>query len=437
MMVEKGRKTQNASNAQNWTQAVGIQQSTFKYHLFFGAAFLTKAVHHRILITGHGLGRPIAFIAILLFCAFTILNSSALAADSPLPLTDVFVNGTDGFPVFRIPAVIQTQKGTLLAFAEARAAKGDGSQNKIVLKRSHDAGATWEKLQLVWDDGANSLNNPTVVVETNSGRIILMFQHYPAGLYEYQVVPGIDGERICRSFVTHSDDDGATWAKPVDITASVKRPTMVTSIASGPGIGIQLTRGQHVGRILIPFNQGPIADGKVYAVFSDDRGETWRYGEVASGNLPGSANEVQMVELADGSIMLNARNQHGPKMRKTAISRDGGETWSQLHDDEQLIEPTCQASIIRHGMGNPVEGNLLFSYPASTTARTNGTVRLSRDDGKTWPISRVICPGKFGYSCLVSLDDKTIGCLFEHGNKICFCKFGLDWLVKKETDARN
>lgn len=377
----------------------------------------------------------IAVIAIFLLGLAAIFSFPARAADSPLPLTNVFVNGTDGYPVFRIPAIIKTQKGTLLAFAEARAAKGDGSQNKVVLKRSYDAGATWDKLQLVWDDGANSLNNPTVVVETNTSRVILMFQRYPAGLYENQVQPGIDGERICRSFVTHSDDDGATWAKPVDITASVKRPAVVTSIASGPGIGIQLTRGPHAGRILIPFNQGPIADGKVYAVFSDDHGETWKYGEVAPGNPPGSANEVQMAELLNGSIMLNARNQHGPKMRKTAISRDGGETWSQLHDDPQLIEPTCQASIIRHGMRNPAEEILFFSNPASTTARTNGTVRLSRDDGKTWSISRVICPDKFGYSCLVSLDDKTIGCLFEHGNKICFCKFGLDWLMEKETDA--
>jgi sialidase-1 len=302
-----------------------------------------------------------------------------------------------------------------------------------------------------------------------------MFQRYPKGVYEYQVIPGIDGDPICRSFVTDSDDDGATWAKPVDITASVKRPTVVTSIASGPGIGIQLARGQHAGRILIPFNQGPIATGKVYAVFSDNRGEAWKYGETAPRSVSrlqaapsdGSANEVQMVELSDGSVLLNARNQHGPKMRKTAISRDGGETWSPLEDNPQLIEPTCQASIIRldrsplhksgdydhrirrfqeRGTGSPSPGGegrgeggltsdssvILFSNPASTAARTNGTIRLSRDDGKTWPISRAICPGKFGYSCLVSLDDKTIGCLFEHGNKISFCRIDLSWFAAEE-----
>ncbi|MDB6022887.1 MAG: nedA 1 [Pedosphaera sp.] len=379
--------------------------------------------------------RRILSYSVPVLACFYFFHPAALAASpvSPLPLTDVFANVTDGYPFFRIPAIIKTHKGTLLAFAEARAKKADGSENKIVLKRSLDSGTTWEKLQLVWDDGANSLNNPTVVLDNNAGRILLMFQRYPKGAYEYQVIPGLDGDLICRSFITRSDDDGLTWAKPVDITASVKRPQVVTSIASGPGIGIQLARGPHAGRLLIPFNQGPIATGKVYAVYSDDRGETWKYGEVAPGESEGSANEVQMVELNNGSVMLNARNQHGPHMRKTALSHDGGETWTTLKDDPQLIEPTCQASLIRFpGTGSPANDVLLFSNPASTTARTNGTIRLSHDQGKTWPISRVIYPEKFGYSCLVPLEDKTIGCLFERGNKISFCRFSLERLMEKE-----
>ncbi|HWF19718.1 MAG TPA: sialidase family protein [Verrucomicrobiae bacterium] len=394
--------------------------------------FLVRAISTRSL----KLVQKIRTTPVLLFAAIALMQFSAFGDEpqEPLPFTGVFTNGSDGYPVFRIPAIVKTHQGTLLAFAEARAARADGSQNKIVLKRSHDKSVTWEKAQLIWDDSANSLNNPTVVVENQTGRIVLIFQRYPKGIYENDVVPGLDGERICRAFVTYSDDDGLTWAKPTDITASVKRPT-ATSIASGPGIGIQLARGKHAGRIIIPFNQGPIATGKVYAVFSDDRGATWKYGQTAPGESKGSANEVQMVELSDGSVLLNARNQHGPHVRKTAVSHDGGETWSTLQDEPQLIEPTCQASLIRHStIDNPIEEILLFSNPASTTARTNGTIRLSRDEGKTWPISRVICPDRFGYSCLVSLDDKNIGCLFEHGQKICFCRFSLDWLMDiKET----
>src|SRR5581483_10548580 len=125
--------------------------------------------------------------------AFGLLGSGALAADPaiPLPVTDVFVNVVGGYPVFRIPAIIKTRMGTLLAFAEARATRSDGSENKIVLKRSHDDGATWGELQLVWEDGANSLNNPTVVVENNSGVVLLMFQHYPKDFYEHKVIPGL------------------------------------------------------------------------------------------------------------------------------------------------------------------------------------------------------------------------------------------------------
>lgn len=176
--------------------------------------------------------------------------------------------------------------------------------------------------------------------------------------------------------------------------------------------------------------------GKVYAVYSDNRGETWKYGEVAPGESKGAANEVQMVELSDGSVLLNARNQGGSRMRKTAVSHDGGETWSVLEDNQRLIEPTCQASLIHHsGTGNPAGDVLIFSNPASVSARTNGTVRLSYDEGKTWPVSRVVYPASFGYSCLVSLDDKNIGCLFERGKRISFCRFSMEWLTAKEGTA--
>ena len=107
-----------------------------------------------------------------------------------------------------------------------------------------------------------------------------------------------------------------------------------------------------------------------------------------------------------------------------------------LEDNTLLIEPTCQASLIRHpGTGNRAGDVLLFSNPASISARTNGIVRLSRDEGRTWPISRVVYPASFGYSCLVSLDDKNIGCLFERGKRISFCRFSMEWLIAKEKTA--
>lgn len=345
---------------------------------------------------------------------------------------DVFANGHEGYPAYRIPALITTQRGTLLAFAEGRSSLRDHAENDIVLKRSSDNGLTWGPLQLVHEDGGNSLVNPTTVVVRETGRVLLMYQRYARGFDEHQAEPGLEGPRICRTLLQYSDDDGATWSPPAEITRFVKRPLEVTSTAAGPGIGIQLARGNHRGRLLMPFNQGPYGRWKVYAVISDDGGKSWRYGETAPEGAAGYANEVQFVELNDGSVMLNARNQGGGfKLRKLAVSHDGGETWSATYQDERLIEPVCQASVLRHpNRGIPVQDVFLFSNPASQTARTNGTVRLSRDEGKTWPVSRVLYPGGFAYSCLTTLSDHSVGCLFERDgtSKITFARFTLNWL---------
>jgi len=374
----------------------------------------------------------------LLLLAMTPLFGLCSRADeskTELQLTDVFVGGQDGYPAYRIPALIPTKRGSLLAFAEGRVNLRDHAENDIVMKRSTDGGATWGALQLIHDAGSNALNNPTAVVVRETGRVILMFQHYTKGFDEHKAEPGLDGSHICRTFITHSDDDGLKWSPPTDITAQVKRPTEVTSTATGPGIGIQLSRGKHAGRILLPFNQGPYGKWKVYAVFSDDAGTSWRYGETAPEGTKGYANEVQFVELNDGSVMLNARNQGGDKTRKIAISLDGGESWSATQNDSTLIDPVCQASLIRHpANGDPAKDLFLFSNPASQNARTNGTVRWSRDQGKTWSVARVLYPGSFGYSCLASLPDGRVACLFERDGmtKISIARFPLEWLNRKD-----
>lgn len=362
----------------------------------------------------------------------TLLGNAMAAQPQPV---DVFVGGKDGYPAYRIPAIVTSQKGTLLAFAEGRANLRDHAENDIVLKRSTDHGKTWGPLQVLDEAGTNALNNPTAVVVRETGRILLMYQYYGKGFDEHKAVAGYEGPRVCRTFTTYSDDDGLTWSKPVEVTRQVKRPTEVTSTATGPGIGIQLARGPHAGRILMPFNQGPYNKWKVYAVYSDDQGKTWQYGETAPEGTKGHANEVQFVELKDGSVMLNARNQGGSKLRKVAVSKDGGQTWSPTRDDATLIEPVCQASILRHpGNGNPARDVFLFSNPATQTGRTNGTVRLSRDQGQTWPVSRVLYPGSFAYSCLASLPDGSVGCLFERDGtrKISFARFTVDWVTGKD-----
>ena len=347
-------------------------------------------------------------------------------------LIDVFKQGEDAYNTFRIPALWQTQSGVLLAFAEGRESKSDHAANDIVLKRSMDKGNSWGPLMVVAEQGDDCLNNPMIVQDRNSGKLILMYQKYPLGYHESRVGVGYDSDTICRSYIQYSEDDGVSWTAATEITRMVKRPTWVTSIAGGPGRGIQLSKGAYKDRIIMPFNQGPPPHWMVYAVYSDDGGLTWEYGEVAFEKDPGRGNEVQMVELSDGSVMLNSRSAGGKKLRKTAISVDGGVNWTGLKDDLNLVDPNCMGSIIgmsANWLDNPV---LVFSNPFYSTERKFGTLRVSLDDGKSWVVDKCIYNGSFAYSCLTEIGDSQIGVLFERDDygAISFLKTDLGWLVK-------
>jgi sialidase-1 len=355
--------------------------------------------------------------------------------------SDVFVALTDGFKSIRIPSVIVTKKGTLLAFAEARAANSDQAQNKIALKRSSDNGQTWSAITLIADDGANSLNNPVAIVERETGKVLLMYQRIPGHLKEHskEVEIGFEGPNVYRNFLITSDDDGATWSKPLDITSMTKRATGATTLAGGPGIAIQLEHGPNKGRILFPFNDGPYGMWNNYVVFSDDRGVTWKCGENVPGALVANAkgakksqiNEVQVAELSDGSVLLNSRQFAGAKVRKKSISHDGGVTWSTIEDVPELRDPSCMGSILRYSFAeNGAKNILLYSGPDSLK-RENGTVYASIDDGATWPIKRVLRKDDFAYSVLTRLPNGDVGCLFEANNyaRIVFARFPLDWVL--------
>jgi sialidase-1 len=347
------------------------------------------------------------------------VESDAVDVDVDVAV-DVFVGGEGGHPVYRIPAITRVAAkdggaARLLAVAEGRGTLADVGANDLVLRTSDDAGATWSAYRRIADVPARSLNNPCVVAlhsGTHAGRVLLMFQSYPEGKNETVVTEGFGsgapGELICRTFVMHSNDRGDTWSEPREVTRSVKREKGATSTATGPGIGIQLARGAHAGRVIMPFNEGPFDRWRVYAAYSDDGGDTWMLGDVAPNDDRGFANEVQMFERADGSVVLNARQHLGAKRRKTAVSTDGGATWSRLADVPDLPDPTCMAGIL--ALEN---GVVVFSGCDSETRRALGTLWISRDDGRTWPEKRLVEQGGFGYSVPVALDASTVGVLYE------------------------
>jgi len=343
-------------------------------------------------------------------------------------LTEVFVAGEGGYHTYRIPSAIVGPQGTLLAFAEGRrAGAADAGDIDLVLRRSRDGGRTWTPLQVIGDNGPNTFGNPCAVVDTRTRTTWLLATQNRGTDREKDIIAGTSaGSRTV--WAMRSQDDGATWSAPVEITASVKAPDW-TWYATGPGIGIQ-TRS---GRLVIPGNH---ADAKSqihrsHLFFSDDDGKSWTLGASAD---PGT-NESQVVELADGRLLLNMRN-HPPKpenFRMIATSGDGGRTLSTAVPDRTLIEPPAQASLIRFSTAASSDRNrLLFANPASTT-RERLTVRLSYDEGTTWPVSRVIHDGPAGYSSLVVMPDRSIGVLFERGDRspyerITFARFTLEWL---------
>lgn len=354
---------------------------------------------------------------LLLVSALALLTRPAHMA---VEQTDLFVSGQDGYHTYRIPAIIRAKDGALLAFCEGRKANAsDRGDIDLLLKRSADGGRTWGPQQVIWDDGAGTCGNPCPVVDESTGTVWLFGTHNLGTDSETDII-NKRAKSTRTAWLLRSDDHGRTWSRPVRMD-QLKDPTWGW-YATGPGIGIQLKHGPHAGRLVIPadhsyddpkgkLRNGPYEYG-AHVIYSDDHGRTWKLGGVARPKM----NECQVVELTDpaGKLLLNMRSYRDQGCRAESFSTDGGLTWTPPQDQPVLIESKVQASLLRHSwpQGNR-PGILLFSNPADRSQRVRMTVRLSEDDGKSWPRSLVLHEEFSAYSSLVSLSATEIGCLYE------------------------
>lgn len=342
--------------------------------------------------------------------------------------THLFRSGHEGYPRYRIPSLLATSKGTLLAICEGRkGGRGLTGDIDIVLKRSEDNGKTWAPLTVIADDSEHTLGNPCAVVDERDGRIWLLLTRSHGKDTEDEIVAGTSRETT-RVFVTWSKDDGRSWAKLSDITTSVGSPTF-TWYGTGPGIGIQLKSG----RLLIPAYHAEAKTGiyRSHALYSDDCGGSWKRSTVTGQH----SSEAQAIERKNGSVVLNARTtMAGPRQRTVAGSDDGGATWSKARHDPNLFDPDCQASILRVDDPSDRKTRWLFCHPAGP-GRRNLTIRVSEDEGKTWPHARKIRSGDGQYSCMARLADGRIGVLHESwvdGNyQIYFVIVDMGWLLAR------
>lgn len=396
-----------------------------------------------------------------------LLATLLLAAAAPLPAAEPFLEKHDLFTVgddpayniYHIPGIVVTAKGTVLAWCEARkrpAGVSDWDDIRILLRRSTDDGKSWSGPQSIANvegpkrknpfalrmknvDPADVTYNNPVLIADRDGTVHMLF------CLEYE-----------RAFYQRSVDDGLSWSKPVEITATFdafKKDYAWKVLATGPNHSIQLKTGRLVVPVWLSTGEGGNAHrpSVTATIYSDDQGKTWKAGDIA---VPCTdewinPNETVAIELNDGRVMLNVRSESEAHRRLVVTSPDGATSWSTPKFDDALLEPICMGGIVRYHHGG--QSLILFSNPhnldkaqgkaepGKNRDRKNLSVKLSRDEGGTWAVNKRLEDGPSAYSDLAVTKDGTILCFYGRagdgkgmtawsGGRLTLARFNLEWL---------
>jgi sialidase-1 len=379
--------------------------------------------------------------------------TSLRAAGPFIDKQDLFKVGDDpAFKLYHIPGIVVTARGTVLAWCEARKKGGDWDDIKVLMRRSTDDGVTWSAPKSLVDVPGHKNKNP----------FALRIEHVDPMDVTYNnpvLIADRDGTvhmLVCleymRCFYQRSEDDGITWSAPTEITAtfeSFRKNYDWKVLATGPNHSIQIRSGRLVVPVWLSTGTGgnahrPSVTGTIY---SDDQGRTWKAGDIA---VPCTEewinpNETVAIELSDGSVMLNCRNESKAHRRLITISPDGATGWSTPKFDNALLEPICMAGIVRYSLDRP---RILFCNPDNLSRadgkeepgknrdRKNVSVKLSYDEGKTWVVNKSLEPGASMYSDIAVTKSGTILCFYGRGTKpgfagdaLTLARFNLEWLT--------
>ncbi len=357
--------------------------------------------------------------------------------------------GQDGSDTYRIPGIVTTNSGTLVAVYDIRYNNSKDLQEDIDIgmSRSTDGGSTWEPMKVIMDMGEygglpqnlNGIGDPSILYDHFTGTLwvaaLWMSGSSPDKMLWWSSMPGMTPRETGQFILVKSTDDGLTWSQPVNITGQIKDPAWQL-LLQGPGRGITMSDGTLVFPAQFKADLGVKAiDGGQYTchstiVYSKDGGNTWQIGTGAKPNT----TEAQVAQLSDGTLMLNMRDDRNrtdkseTNGRAVAVTADMGRTWT-LHptSNSALPEPNCMASLIAADIktGGGTGRVLFFSNPDDRSTRTNMTIKMSQDEGMTWPTAnaiKVYAPRGDGYSCLTMVDEEHVGILYEGTKELYFQK---------------